>query len=309
MLAVIFNQNPTTLKKSEFENHLNCLNRCYSDIILNKLPKTKDFPKALFTTDKINFDELKSFSDQQENVYIKSVVNRFIAVYEIQNSRKYSTTLDIKSVWKLISESITILPDESVISSIGSQGFLSIPLYKYDEEIENFDFIRLHIWDNSLNEFIDQDIVSKFSIHTHSFLAKSWIISGTVINERYRVEHTNNSNSENSLFQIKYDKTLDNINKHSSTAVNSGINIFINKLSYEEHFPNSTYSIYAGEYHKSKTLGKDGLAATFFSFTTQGEKPSQSYVTGPKNLKESAINRKMYIDPTYLIEKLNKIIL
>ena len=296
------------MNKSEFENHLECINRCYSDSIQNKLPSIKDFPETLFNSDVINFEDLKHFSEQQKNVYIKSVVNRIIAVYEIQNSRKHSTSLDIKLAWKLISESITILPNESVISSIGSQGFLSIPLYKYDEEMKNFDFIRLHIWDNSLKEYIVQEIVSKFSIHTHSFLAQSWIISGTVINERYRVKKTSNSSSENSLFQIKYDKTLDNINKHSSTAVNTGIDVYIDKLSYEEHFPTSTYSIDAGDYHKSKTIGEDGLAATFFSFTTQGSKPSQSYVTGPKSLKESAINRKMYIDPTYLIEKLHQII-
>lgn len=297
------------MTKSDFENHIYCINRCYSETIKNKLPSIKDFPKTLFNKELIDFEKLKSFSNQQENLFIKSVVNRIIAVNKIQKSRKNNSYLDIKLVWKLIAESIMILPGESAISSIGSQGFLSIPLYKYDEKMKNFDFIRLHIWDNSLKKYIDEEIVTKFSIHTHSFLAQSWIISGKVINERYSVKKTNDTNAKYSLFQIKYNKTLDNINKHSSTAVNSGINVIVDKLCYEEHLENSTYSINAGDYHKSISLGDDGLSATFFSFTTKGNEPSQSYVTGPKNLDNSAINRKMYIDPKYLINKLDNLIL
>lgn len=298
--------NNFNLEKYDFETLLNSINKCYADDFKDNLPKVSDFPKKIFnSTDNINLKCLIEFSETVDNIYTKSVAKRIAGVRHIQFARDNNVKLDLLPTWNLISASILDLPSECIVSSIGSQGFLSIPLFKYDENMEEFDFIRFHIWHNDLLDYINQEISERFSIHSHSFLAQSWIINGIIINERYSVEKTNDD-SESSLFKIEYNKTLNKVNQHTSSAVNTGQNVNVNKLAKEVYKTNETYKINAGEYHKSYSEGKNGLSSTFFSFTTQNKTVVQSNVTGPSKMQTSEINRKMHIDPKQLILEINQ---
>lgn len=298
--------NNFNLEKYDFETFLNSINKCYSDDFKDSLPKASDFPKKIFnSTNSINLKALIEFSESVDNIYTKSVAKRIAGVRHIQFARDNKVKLDLLPTWNLISASILDLPSECTVSSIGSQGFLSIPLFKYDENMGGFDFLRLHIWHNDLLSYINQEISERFSIHSHSFLAQSWIVNGTIINERYSVEETN-KNSENSLFKIDYNKTLNRVNQHTSSAVNTGKNVNIDKLQKEVYLTNESYKINAGDYHKSYSEGKNGLSSTFFSFTTQNKTIVQSNVTGPSKMQRSEINRKMHIDPKQLILEINK---
>jgi len=293
--------NNFNLEKYDFETLLNSINKCYADDFEDNLPKVSDFPKTIFnSTDSINLKGLIEFSETVDNIYTKSVAKRIAGVRHIQYARDNNVKLDLLPTWNLISASILDLPSECTVSSIGSQGFLSIPLFKYDENMEEFDFIRFHIWHNDLLDYINQEISERFSIHSHSFLAQSWIINGIIINERYSVEKTN-ENSQSSLFKIEYNKTLNKVNQHTSSAVNTGQNVNVNKLEKEAYQTNETYKINAGDYHKSYSEGKNGLSSTFFSFTTQNKTVVQSNVSGPSKMQTSEINRKMHIDPKQLI--------
>jgi hypothetical protein len=288
-----------------FKTILNSITRCYADGISDKLPSVSDFPSNITDSNgKIDFSRLQNFGESQSNEFIRSIINRIIATNQLQTARSLDIELDVRAIWSLVAESITILPRESTISSIGSQGFLSILLFKFDETKSQFDFIRLHIWDNSLNKYLDKEKNETFSIHTHSFHAQSWVLIGKVVNDRYKVVETGGS-ANSSLFTVEYNKTLNEINQHTSVAKNSGIDVDVNQTSHEIHMPGSTYEVKSGNYHKSGSLGKDGLSATFFSFTAKDGIVTKSYVAGPKNVQESEINRKMHIDPNYLIEKIN----
>lgn len=298
--------NSFNLEKYDFETLLNSINKCYADDFKDKLPKVSDFPKKIFnSTDGILLKPLIEFSETVDNIYTKSVAKRIAGVRYIQFARDNNIKLELLPTWNLISASILDLPSECTVSSIGSQGFLSIPLFKYDENMEEFDFIRFHIWHNDLLNYINPEISERFSIHSHSFLAQSWIINGIIINERYSVEETN-ENSESALFNIEYNKTLNMVNRHTSSAVNNGQNVIVNKLEKEVYKTNETYKINAGDYHKSYSEGKNGLSSTFFSFTTQNKTVVQSNVTGPSNMQTSEINRKMHIDPKQLIIEINQ---
>lgn len=298
--------NNFNLEKYDFETLLNSINKCYADDFKDNLPKVSDFPKKIFnSTESMNLKSLIEFSETVDNIYTKSVAKRIAGVRHIQFARDNNIKLDLLPAWKLISASILDLPSECTVSSIGSQGFLSIPLFKYDKNMEEFDFIRLHIWHNDLLTYINQEISERFSIHSHSFLAQSWIINGIIINERYSVEKTNDD-SESSLFKIEYNKTLNKVNQHTSSAVNTGQNVNVKKLEKEAYQTNETYKINAGDYHKSYSEGKNGLSSTFFSFTTQNKIVVQSNVTGPSRMQTSEINRKMHIDPKQLILEINQ---
>lgn len=288
-----------------FDQFLSAINKCYSKDCQNQLPESKDFPSQLFNLKQNPVKEkLLDFAKNTDDFYLQSVSLRMIAILEIQKAREGNKDLDINNVWNLVSKSIQIIPKESTISSIGSQGFLSIPLFKYEEEKTQFDFIRLHIWDKSLSKYIDNEKCEKFSIHTHSFFAESWPICGKIINDRFTAE-ISNSKTENSLFTIQYNKSLNEVNQHTSKAVNTGMDVDLKQISHELYMKGSHYQIDAGKYHKSGSIGANGISATFFSFTAKNGLVNQSYVVGTSDIESSEINRKMYIDPTQILQTIN----
>lgn len=287
-----------------FKKLLESVNSCYGESIAKLLPKDSDFPETIFDSKGLNENQTRLFLKSSKNVYIKSVCYRLMAICQIENSRESKVELNIPEVWNLVYLSICDMPEGSVISSIGSQGFLSIPLYRYQNDLNEFEFIRLHIWDDSLNQHISSDKRKDFSIHSHKFHAQSWILVGSILNERYNVEEVS-TKKEYSLFEIKYNKTLNKVNKHTSNAVNTEKNIELKFLSKEQYFPSSTYQIPAGAYHKSDTISEDGLSASIFSFTAKDGIVENSFVVGPSSIENSKINRKTEIDPTYLLKKLD----
>lgn len=279
------------MKTHDFETILNSINRCYSKAVSNRLPDVKDF----------NNGELVNPAD---NLH-RSVALRIAAVTELRKARDSSTSLNLKGVWSKISESIRIIPVEATISSIGSQGFLSIPLFKFDTDMEFFEFIRLHIWDTSLDKYVNKTTRDNFSIHSHLFHAESWILCGEIINDRFIVE-ASEKNEINSFFEIKYNETLNEINQHTSTAKRTDAFARVKQVSHEIHMQDGYYSIKAGEFHRSACNDKSGISATLFSFTSDNIFKGPSYVIGPSGIQSSEINRKDSIDSRGLLIEIDK---
>ena len=291
------------IHKQNFITYLDSINCCYEKSCSDNLPKLDDFPDSLFLEDYLDIIKLEDYLNKVKNIYLKSVINRMIGVQLIQEARNKSGFLDINKAWKFICESILLLPSNNTISSIGSQGFLSIPLYKFDANLKEFDFLRLHIWETSLHKYINSDISEKFSIHTHAFDTHSWIITGKVINDRYMVRKSDEP-TNNVQFRINYNKTLNEVNQHTSTAATENIFVNTQQISHEVYFNGGVYRIKAGDYHRSGT--EDELSATFFSFSAKHGMVDSSYVVGPNTVRESEINRKMHIDPKPLLMLITK---
>lgn len=293
-----------TIERKEFEQLLDSIKCCYAKEVYDKFPEVNDFPITIFEGQNISFDKLLSSLKSVSDVYLKSMILRVISICELKAARDKGLKVDIKRVWKFISESIEILPINATISSIGSQGFLSIPLFKDDKVKEKFDFIRLHIWDNSLDNFIDSKTCNNFSIHTHSFFAESWVLCGKVINDRFKVD-IKDIPTKYSLFTVGYNKSLNEVNQHTSSANNTNTYVDVNQISHEIYMQGGNYVIKAGDFHRSGSEGENGLSATLFSFTAVNGLVDQSFVTGPSEITSSEINRKMHIDPTQLINRIN----
>lgn len=290
--------------KYNFEDYLNCVKICYSEDVQDLLPVINDFPDVFtehFENEK--FDEIIKFGNNQNNDFIESVCYRIVGVKQIQNSRKNNIALDIESTFTLIAHSILCIPSTSTISSVGSQGFLSIPLFKFDRVIQQFEFLRFHIWAPELEKYIDPTSRDYFSIHSHSFNAQSWIIAGELINQDYSI----NRDSENpyaALFKIQYNQSLNEVNQHQSVAVNTENQIEVEEIGKTVFRRNDTYEIAKCDFHSSRQTEPKEISATFFSFHLSNETLNQSEVTGPLDIKESVINRKMYIDPTKFIKSI-----
>lgn len=272
----------------------NFKNRFDADRLANQLFSDKS---AIQTVDII--EVLETTEDPEH----RSVLQRVIAIIEIIEARDNGKTIDLKKVWNHIKQSIESVPLEHTISSIGSQGFLSIPLYKYDSNLHEFDFIRLHIWDKKLFKLMDMEKCKLFGIHTHTFFAKSWIITGTLLNERFDYTLDTN-NPTHSIFKVIYNDSLNKVNQHSSRAINQHVDVEILKTVSEVYAAGSTYEIEAGKFHRSNFIDDGNTAATFFSFTGK-HGLSKSIVLGPKDIEESEINRKEMVDPTELLLKIS----
>jgi hypothetical protein len=291
--------------QSKFKLLLDSINCCYAKSVSNKLPSIVEFPASLFKNKYLDIDNLQILIQDNEDKFLKSVALRIIAICELRYARDSGKEINTKRMWSLLSESILILPSDATISSIGSQGFLSIPLFRYESEKGAFDFIRLHIWDNSLNKYINLETCENFSVHTHTFYARSWIVFGKIINERFNVQ-VSNEPTEHSLFTIEYNKTLNEINQHISCAKNSNSHVKVDRISRETYSKEQSYIIKAGEFHKSVSEGENGLSATLFSFCANKGMVEQSHVVGPSHIINSEINRKIQIDPTSLINTINE---
>lgn len=279
------------MKTQDFEKIINSIKQCYSKNYFDRLPSLSDFEDQ----------KLKASSDN----FYNSVALRLEAITDWRKARDLSLALDYRSIWLKISESIKIIPPEAIISSVGSQGFLSIPLFKYDLEENNFEFLRLHIWDNSLDKYVNLETRNNFSIHNHAFHADSWILCGQIINDRYMVDKTN-AVRDMAFFSIEYNKTLNEVNQHTSIARKTNNYATVKQVSHEIYMQEGHYSINAGQFHRSGTNDKTGFSATLFSFTSDEKFKDSSSVLGPSSIEFSEINRKMFIDPIHLIKKIDQ---
>lgn len=275
----------------DFDNFLQSIVRCYSKALSDSLPKLKDFENG-------------KLINSQNNLH-RSVALRIDAITELRTARDLNLELDYKKVWTKISESIKIIPVEATVSSIGSQGFLSIPLFKYDSDMTAFEFIRLHIWDPSISRYVNPETRDNFSIHNHLFHADSWILCGQVINDRLIVR-TAESNTGRSLFSIEYNGTLNEVNQHTSTAQRTNTFVHVKQVSHENYMQGGHYCIKAGEFHKSGSNDLSGVSATLFSFTADNKFHGPSSVIGPSSIQSSEINRKEFIDPKELVVKIDE---
>lgn len=292
------------ITKEEFISYYEPLLKGYSESFKNDIVST-DVLLAIFfeKSDRQTIIDLQKATEKQADNFIKSLVYRLIGVRELISCRDNDLILGTRNVWRLISESIRIIPTSYIISSIGSQGFLSIPIYKRDETLETFDFLRLHIWDESLDEYMDLQKVEDFSIHSHTFYAKSWVITGKIINDRF--EYIKDSeNAKHSFFKVIYNDSLNEVNQHTSKAVNKNIDAELIKVSEEVHNEMAVYEIKPSKLHKSGHKNSPKCSATFFSFTGKNGL-GESFVIGPKQIKESEVNRKMNISPLYLLDKID----
>lgn len=294
----------TLFTKEEFHEYYEPTINGYSESFKNIIKSEIEISKLFFSENNEKpVQDLLNTLNETDDQFVNSLLFRIIAVREIIFCRENEKDLNIKFVWDLIVKSIRMIPVDYTISSMGSQGFLSIPLYKKDNSLDTFDFIRLHIWDDSLDKLMDLEKTENFSIHSHTFFAKSWIITGKIKNDRYDFT-TNSDDGEHSFFEVVYNNSLNQVNQHTSKAVNKNINTKLNLVSKEIHFSKGYYEIKPSKLHKSGHMNSPKSSATFFSFTGK-EGLGESFVVGPKLIKESEINRKVMIDPKSLLDKID----
>lgn len=301
------------LIKSEFTELYNGVKSTFSVHSQDSLPSERSLLDLIFgERRKIKISKAYNRVEGIDDLYIKSIVNRIIAVSIILDASNNSPNqpprkIDTTQIWSLIYNSLILFSANDIIATVGSQGFLSIPLYHQDKKEHSFDFLRLHIWDNSLERYIDKKRTELFSIHCHQFHAQSWILCGEIFNTRYTVkENLNESNHH--YFEIKWKNQKNNVNRKTSIAVKTNIPVTLTAKKLEKYHTGDTYEITAGEFHRTRVNLNEAISSTVFLFSTKKGRVIKSYVIGPSHIEESEINRNVTIDAKYLLTKINSII-
>jgi hypothetical protein len=301
------------LSKPKLEKIIGGILLCISNNTLSKGMLDNSISKLFGNKDKIDIEKLLQ-PDVDINKAVSAIFRRIYLVALVLEAYGKSKSdelvkIDIKLVWVIIYETILDLSiNKEIIASIGSQGFLAIPLYRF-EEGSNLDILRLHIWDKSLSIYIDKEKTELFSIHCHQFDAQSWILYGEVYNARFDVIESLVKTDYN-YFKIDWDKSNHDStdNRKKSIAKNTAIPVIVRPQLREVYLPGDTYTISPGEFHQSRVNENKGISSTLFLFSSSKGSIEGSKVIGPSDIMESTINRKVDIDCLNLLNKLNSLI-
>ena len=266
--------------------------------------------------DKINLEKIvdKIFESKVDIIKISSLNTLFgefsdiewalverisLVQYVLQQNKKSESLESIKTVWSMIYSSIQKLEENQVVTSVGSQGFASIVLYKRQDE-NDIKILRLHIWDISLYQYLKLDDLNVFAIHSHKFHAQSWIFTGEILNTRF----FNDANimSTQNYFEIEWKEE----NKQWSSFLSNTMRpatLIANRV--EQYYNGDSYSIDSGEFHKSGVNLARGIASTLFLFNSDINAVDSSYVLGPNSEKRGPKYEYENFDANQLLTNLN----
>jgi hypothetical protein len=132
--------------------------------------------------------------------------------------------------------------------------------------ISNFEEFRLHFWINT-NEKHDDDL----QIHNHSFDFESFVVSGSIINNKYEIIKSNNS--EGYVYDVKFR------NEKSKLILNTD-NCYIQHSESVKINCGEFYSMISSEFHES--INNEDLTITLLKITKSCDKTAS--VFSPKEL-------------------------
>lgn len=308
--------NTIIVERLKFREIFCALNRYIVPLyIQNKIIK---FPIEEYTfgdKSSISIQEMLDKKEILECPIITAYLNRIALILIIIITHEKSTSqkllnINLSIIWNLLYKSIFILNGETlkVMSSISSQGFMAIPIYK-NENGEINEQIRLHIWSKSLNCFIDASEFTKFNIHSHLLHSQSWILHGEIANTVYDIEFGLGDSNLN-VFNIKWGKPKHNHKdlQRKSFLENSFIPAIIVDQYTNIHSKGTTYELEAGRFHSSAPVNINMINATLFLFRSVKSRTQQSYVIGPKNYFEGPKLNYRAIECNGLLNQLNELI-
>lgn len=277
------------------------------EFVIKKELDLQEISKKIFTSKfdnkKLNDIDIisKKYSDLE-----KAFISRICLVHYILNINKSFETLEsFKEIWNLIYETIITLEGNNIITSVGSQGFASIILYRRQDK-NDIKILRLHIWDKDLKKYLNNEDLNLFAVHSHKFHTQSWILSGEIMNTRF-FNNNNNDDKKTDLNYFKIDWKEEN-GEWKSFLSNTMKIAALFSYPRERYFCGDTYTINAGEFHKSEVNFSEDIVSTLFLFNSKINNIDLSYVVGPTHRKEGPDYKYTVFEASKILNKLNKTI-
>ncbi len=254
-------------------------------------------------------------SDFKIAIALRALISGVIIFISREQDDQKNKLTDLRHIWQLLYRTINKTSGIPINASLGSQGFLSIPLYSHGRDRNISELLRIHFWDKSLHEYPTYRSVNLFSIHSHQFHATSWVLKGNINNTLFKVEPTEVKDEKNGycFFNIEWDETKEyRSNLKKSFAVNSGQFVTVKKESTEKFLEGQSYEINCGDFHDSfvdLNSGQNAITSTLFLFDGTKGRIKKSDVVGPANIQKNEVIRENDVDSYSLIEKLNSMLL
>jgi hypothetical protein len=225
--------------------------------------------------------------------------------------KQAGSAADIRSIWPMLYSSICPESELPIIASLGSQGFLSIPLYFKGSGSDISSILRLHFWHESMFKEQGGNQVHS-SIHSHRFHATSWVLEGNITDTSYDVSDANDQTGY-CFFDLKWQPSKSaSLNENKSVIENSGVFADVIVRSVRTYQGGQSYEIDCGVYHSSFVhFAQDGrLLSTLFLFDAQKGMIERGGVVGPANVRREETIRQPFTntDTYHLIDKLNGIL-
>lgn len=237
-------------------------------------------------------DILTKYSIHESPTAINFIELVILSDYALK-SFKSRKRINTQFAWRLIFSTLTFFKKDNPVAGIGSQGFLSIELYRFESD-NNRKILRLHIWDDSFGNNFGENVFQKYKVHSHLYNAQSHVLAGNILNNTYEVS-VSDKNSEESLYRIDWKAFTDEkgLSKRKSELSIDKNDVQLKKLSSETISIGQDYSVSINEYHNSQSITP--TSATLFLFNSDEGLNDFSKVVGPKNDSE----------PGFKYEKIN----
>ena len=256
----------------------------------------------------ITVDFLFSCIQTESNPLLKSVLLKSVIGVKVFSAQKNESSISSSFIYPLIYDSLIELEEDHIIGRIGSQGFLSIPIIRIDEGKKSFNLLRLHIWDDSLDAEINPITRNYFTIHSHQFYARSWILTGEIFNHLYSVKQIN-IESNYCFFDIDWKNKKTKVNERVSLAINQKKFADVQLIKSEKYRSGQTYSVKEGDFHASSVNRNFEINSTLFLFSSLYGRVNRSFVLGPSDIDQVETNRSKAITVKPLLEKLKSVII
>ena len=294
--------NSCFIKKVDFENICENLLTIIIPKKLSNNIKTKTISNEIYgNKEVISVDAL--FCNEPTN--LSRVIAKRIAIsYCIVNSFENDLEINMQIIWPHLVESLKLLNEFPLFASVGSQGFISIPIYR--QHTHDIKILRLHIWDSSIDKLIDISKISKFSIHSHLFHTTSQILCGEIQNTRIKINDTPQKTGF-SEYEIKWINTKNNLddNNLKSELINTNKLVNVENNIIEQYTKNQRYFVNAGDFHASNYSKDYSVTASIFLFNSKKGRTESSKTIGPKHLIKAPELNYPKMDITPLLDKID----
>ncbi|RNL53008.1 hypothetical protein [Pedobacter jejuensis] len=206
---------------------------------------------------------------------------------DFEHLRELYLSLDRPNIRKEVIEIVKGLKKDDHYNQIFYHplGFIYTTLHTFPNE----ETIRLHVWSKK-----HYDIEPRLDIHNHYYRVNSYVFSGCVVNQLYKVHHENHSNV------TQYKGSYTNDGDRVLTKTNDGL--FVIEDVESIHCAGELYSIGHDQIHSGGVVGND-LTCTLVYTQDPGEKIP--LVFGKGDLPE-VLNFKQVLVPKGDVESIIK---
>jgi hypothetical protein len=159
-------------------------------------------------------------------------------------------------------------------------GFASLRLFAAELSQQHIkELIRIHIWEAGHRPPVQS---LETLIHSHELSTRSWILSGRIANEVYRLTPNDGADKSYALYSVARDRYSKSVIRNTQNYVN------VDQVLDDEYGAGDTYEVPLAAYHRNRVPAEQYTATLFYFGSLPGWR--QSFSVGPGDGVEFGTN-------------------